>query len=111
MKNRTYPLVVAIVKPSEFNGRVIRGTALRFCKARETAKFYFIEYTPTHERKYPKIEPNEYGRLSECERGTEKLTVGFSKSYVYDPNCEFVQEIKTKLLDKGIKDFKGEPIV
>lgn len=111
MKGKEYPLVIAIVKPNDFNGRVVRSTALRFCKARETPKSYFLEYTPNQEKKYPKIEPDKHGRLSECERGTEKLTVGFSKSYIFDPNSEYVQEIKKTLIGKGLKDFKGEPTV
>lgn len=112
MKKPKYPLVVAIVKPADYNGRVMRGTALRFCYARETAKSYFIEYTPTNEKKYPKIqEENDFGRMSECERGTEKLNVGFSKSHIFDPHCEYVQEIKKALIENKLNDFSGQPIV
>lgn len=112
MKKPKYPLVVAIVKPSEYNGRVMRGTALKFCKARETAKSFFIEFTESHEKKYPKLlEKSEHGRLSECERGTEKLNVGFSKSYIFDSHCEYVQKIKNALIEKKLNNFNGQPIV
>lgn len=112
MKNKQYPLVLAIVKPSEYNGRVMRATALTFCRARETPKAYFLEFSPTREKKYPKVtSQNAHGRLSECERGTEKLNVGFSKSYVYDPNSEYVQEIKKALIERNLKDFSDEPSV
>ena len=112
MKNKKYPLVIAIVRPADYNGRAIRGTALNFCKARETKKFYFIEWTPTRDKKYPKLEtPLENGRLSECECGTEKIQVGFSKSYIFDPTCEFVQGIKKTLIEKRLNEFKDQPIV
>lgn len=109
MLNKKYPLVLAIVKPADYNGRVMRGTALSFCKARETKNFYFVEWTPTHEKKYPKTkDTNDFGRLSECERGTENIRVGFSKSYIYDPNCDYVQEIKNALIKNKLKDFKDQ---
>lgn len=112
MLNKKYPLVVAIVRPADYNGRVMRGTALKFCKARQTKKFYFIEFTPTYEKKYSKSEViNEYGRLSECECGTEKINVGFSKSYIFDPHSKYVQEIKKALLERKLSDFNGQPIV
>lgn len=112
MKKPKYPLVVAVVKPSDFNGKVMRGTALRFCKARETPKSFFIQYTPSREQKYPKItEKTEHGRWSECERGTEKINVGFSKSYIFDPHCKYVQEIKNALIENKLNNFDGQPIV